>query len=88
MGNIGFPGQFRKFVIQFDEGVIQIREINLRHENRSSNLYFGHSNSHFGQEILRLHHSNSNTRRVHSNSPPCREASFRAFKFARGHSKS
>ena len=49
--NIGFPGQFRKFVIQFDEGVIQIREINLGHEIRSSNLYFGHSNSHFGQEI-------------------------------------
>ena len=48
---IGFPGQFRKFVIQFDEGVIQIREINLGHEIRSLNLYFGHSNSHFGQEI-------------------------------------
>ena len=49
--NIVFPGQFRKFVIPFDEGVIQIREINLDHEIRSSNLYFGHSNSHFGQEI-------------------------------------
>ena len=49
--NIGFPGQFRRFVIPFDEGVIQIREINLGHEIRSSNLYFGHSNSHFGQEI-------------------------------------
>ena len=49
--NIGFPGQFRKFVILFDEGVIQIREINLGHEIRNSNLYFGHSNSHFGQEI-------------------------------------
>ena len=48
---IGFPGQFRKFVIPFDEGVIQIREVNLGHEIRSSNLYFGHSNSHFGQEI-------------------------------------
>ena len=48
---IGFPGQYRKFVILFDEGVIQIREINLGHEIRSSNLYFGHSNSHFGQEI-------------------------------------
>ena len=48
---IGFPGQFRRFVIPFDEGVIQIREINLGHEIRSSNLYFGHSNSHFGQEI-------------------------------------
>ena len=48
---IGFPGQFRKFVIIFDEGVIQIREINLGHEIRNSNLYFGHSNSHFGQEI-------------------------------------
>ena len=56
--NIGFPGQFRKFVIPFDEGVIQIREINLGHEIRCSNLYFGHSNSHFGQEIQRLHHSN------------------------------
>ena len=49
--NIGFPGQFRRFVIPFDEGVIQIREINLGHEIRSSNVYFGHSNSHFGQEI-------------------------------------
>ena len=49
--NIGFPGQFRRFVIPFDEGVIQIREINVGHEIRSSNLYFGHSNSHFGQEI-------------------------------------
>ena len=48
---IGFPGQFRRFVIPFDERVIQIREINLGHEIRSSNLYFGHSNSHFGQEI-------------------------------------
>ena len=48
---IGFPGQFRRFVIPFDEGVIQIREINLGHEIRISNLYFGHSNSHFGQEI-------------------------------------
>ena len=49
--NIGFPGQFRRFVIPFDEGVIQIREINLGHEIRSSNVYFGHSSSHFGQEI-------------------------------------
>ena len=49
--NIGFPGQFRRFVIPFDEGVIQIREINLGHQIRSSNLYFGHSNSPFGQEI-------------------------------------
>ena len=49
--NIGFPGQFRKFFILFDEGVIQIREINLGHEIGSSNLYFGHSNSHLGQEI-------------------------------------
>ena len=40
---IGFPGQFFTFVILFDEGVIQIREINLGHEIRSSNLYFGHS---------------------------------------------
>ena len=48
---IGFPGQFRRIVIPFDEGVIQIREINLGHEIRSSNLYFGRSNSHFGQEI-------------------------------------
>ena len=48
---IGFPGKFRRFVIPFDEGVIQIREINLGHEIRSSKLYFGHSNSHFGQEI-------------------------------------
>ena len=31
--NIGFPGQFRRFVILFDEGVIQIREINLGHGN-------------------------------------------------------
>ena len=51
---IGFPGQFFTFVILFDEGVIQIREINLGHEIRSSNLYFGHSNLHFGQEIKRL----------------------------------
>ena len=49
--NIGFPGQFRRIFIPFDEGVIQIREINLGHEICSSNLYFGHSNSHFGQEI-------------------------------------
>ena len=42
MYNIGFPGQFRRFVIPFDGGVIQIREINLGHEIRSSNLYFGH----------------------------------------------
>ena len=49
--NIGFPDQFRRFVIQFDEGVIQIRERNLGHEIRSSNVYFGHSKSHFGQEI-------------------------------------
>ena len=42
--SIGFPGQFRRFVIPFDEGgVIQIREINLGHEIRSWNLYFGHS---------------------------------------------
>ena len=39
-------GQFRRFVILFDEGVIQIREINLGNEIRCSNLYFGHSNSH------------------------------------------
>ena len=44
--NIGFPGQFRKFLILFDEGIIQIREINLGHEIRNSHLYFGHSNSH------------------------------------------
>ena len=31
------PGQFRKFVILFDEGVNQIREINVSHEIRSSN---------------------------------------------------
>ena len=48
---IAFPGQFRRIFIPFDEGVIQIREINLGHEICSSNLYFGHSNSHFGQEI-------------------------------------
>ena len=40
--NIGFPGQFRRFVIPFDEEVIQIRLKNLGHEIRSSNLYFGH----------------------------------------------
>ena len=40
--NIGFPGQIYRFVIPFDEGVIQIREINLGHEIRRSNLYFGH----------------------------------------------
>ena len=35
---IGFPGQFRRFVIPFDlKGVIQIREINLCHEIRNSN---------------------------------------------------
>ena len=35
--NIGFPGQFRRFVIPFDERVIQIREKkNLGHEIRRS----------------------------------------------------
>ena len=48
---IGFPRQFRKVVILSAEGVIHIRKINLGHEIRSSNFYFGHSNSHFGQEI-------------------------------------
>ena len=41
---ICFPGQFRRFVIPFDERVIQICEINLGHEIRRSNLYIGYSN--------------------------------------------
>ena len=38
--NMDFAGQFRRFVIQFDNRVIQIREINLCY-----------SNSHVGLEI-------------------------------------
>ena len=51
---IGFPGQFDRFVIPFDNGVFQNLKINLCHEIRHSNLYFGHSTSHFRQEIKRL----------------------------------
>ena len=49
---IGFPGQFpSEFSFHLMKESFKFAKINLGHEICSSNLYFGHSNSHFGQEI-------------------------------------